>query len=145
MDRQDYTPPPPPAPEPYIENAYLVFDTQAEAETGLQTIYANMVSDIPSPDLLDVTTDQVIPQDDLSEEERAQYQSDNRRFPIFGVNAGSLVKNTQDGWTTAWAVAQETLEGKWVFEKPKDELMNGVIGYTVEPYNSAWFPKTILD
>lgn len=142
MDRQDYTPPPPPAPEPYVENAYLVFGTQAEAETGLQTIYANMVASIPSPDLLDVTTDQVIPQDDLTEEERAQYQSDNRRFPIFGVNAGSLVKNTQDGWTTAWAVAQETLEGKWVCPKPESQYLVGVTGYVVEPYNPDWFPVT---
>lgn len=138
MNREDYIPPP--APEPYVENAYLVFDTQAEAETGLQTIYANMVAAIPSPDLLDVTTDQVIPQDDLTEDERAEYEADNRRFPIFGVNAGSQAKNTDNGYTTAWAAAQETLEGKWVFQKPDDALMVGVTGYVVEPYDPAWFP-----
>lgn len=118
-----------------------MFETQAEAETGLQTIYANMVAAIPSPDLLDVTTAQVIPQDDLTEEERAQYQSDNRRFPIFGVNAGSQVKNTRDGYTTAWAVVQETMDGKWVFPKPDTSLIIGVTGYTVEPYDPAWFAQ----
>lgn len=142
MNREDYIPPPPPAPEPYVENAYCVFATEAEAETGLQTIYANMVAAIPSPDLLDVTTDQVIPQDDLTEGERAEYQADNRRFPIFGVNAGSQAKNTKDGYTTAWAVAQETVDGKWVFPKPDTSLMVGVTGYTVEPYDSDWFPVT---
>lgn len=122
---------------------YCVFETQAEAETGLQTIYANMVAAIPSPDLLDVTTGQVIPQDDLTENDRAEYQADNRRFPIFGVNAGSQAKNTKDGYTTAWAVAQETVDGKWVFPKPDTSLMVGVTGYTVEPYDSDWFPVPV--
>jgi hypothetical protein len=140
MDRKDYIPPPAPEPEPYVENAYCVFATQAEADTALQTIYANMVAAINSPDLLDVTTDQTIPQDDLTETERAEYEADNRRFPIFGVNAATQVKNTQDGYTTAWAVAQETVDGKWVFPKPEESLMAGVTGYTVEPYDPAWFP-----
>lgn len=141
MNREDYIPPPPPEPEPYVENAYLVFDTQAEADTGLQTIYANMVAAIPSPDLLDVTTDQIIPQDDLTEDERAEYEADNRRFPIFGANAATGVKNAEQGYTTAWAAAQETLESKWVFPKPTDVLMVGVTGYVISAYNPDWFPK----
>jgi hypothetical protein len=144
MNREDYTPPPVPAPEPYIENAYCVFATEAEANTGLQTIYANMVAAIASPDLLDVTTDQVIPQEDLTEEERAEYESDNRRFPIFGTNAATGVKNAEQGYTTSWAVAQETLEGKWVFQKPESQFLDGVTGYVVEPYDPDWFPTPTM-
>jgi len=102
-----------------MEN-YCVFATQEEADTALQTIYANMVAAIPSPDLLDVTTDQTIPQEDLTEEERAEYESDNRRFPIFGTNAATGVKNAEQGYTTAWAAAQETVDGEWVFAKPEE-------------------------
>ena len=124
---------------------YLVFETQQDANAALEAIYSNMVEAIDSPDLLDVATGQVVPKDDLSPDQAVQINAGNRHFPIFGKNAATGEKNFRGGYTTAWAVAQETLEGKWVLEKPQDELMHGVIGYTVEPYNSAWFPKTILD
>ena len=124
---------------------YLVFQSESEAITASETIYSNMVAAIPSPDLLDVTTDQVIPQDDLTEEERAQYAVENRRFPIFGANAATGIKDTESGYTTAWAAPMETLQGKWVFQKPDDSVMTGVTGYTVEPYDPAWFPQAGLE
>jgi hypothetical protein len=127
-----------------MENEYCVFATETEANTGLQTIYANMVAAIASPDLLDVTTDQIILQEDLTEEDRAEYESDNRRFPIFGANAATGVKNSEQGYTTAWAVAQETLEGKWVFKKPESQFLDGVTGYVVEPYDPDWFPTPTM-
>lgn len=119
---------------------YLVFDTEAAAQTALEAIYSNMVEAIESHDLLDVTTGQVVPKNDLSPDQAVQVNSGNRHFPIFGVNAATQVKDTEEGYTTAWAVAQETLQGKWVFQKPDDALMDGVTGYTVEPYDPAWFP-----
>jgi hypothetical protein len=60
---------------------------------------------------------------------------------VFGVNAATGEKDTAQGYTTAWAVAQETVQGTWVFAKPADALMDGVVDYTVEPYDSAWFPS----
>lgn len=45
----------------------------------------------------------------------------------------------------SWDVARATLQGKWVCQKPKNEVMNGVIGYTFEPYNSAWFPQSDIN
>lgn len=123
---------------------YLVFETEAESVTAAEMIYSNMVAAIPSPDLLDVTTDQVIPQEDLNEEQRAEYAPQNRRFPIFGANASTGVKSTTDGYTTAWAIPAQTVQGKWVFQKPDDAVMTGVTGYTVEPYNPDWFPTEVV-
>ena len=120
---------------------YLVFETQAAAATALEAIYSNMVEAIDSPDLLDVATGQVVPKDDLSPDEAVQVNSGDRHFPIFGVNAATGIKDAAQGYTTAWAVAQQTVQGEWVFPKPDDALMTGVIGYTVEPYDPAWFPQ----
>ena len=125
-------------------NDYLVFDTQAAADTALETIYANMVEAIDSPDLMNVDTQEVVVKDDLTPDEMVQTGADNRHYPIFGVKADTGVKNSADGCTTAWAVAQETIGGKWVFPAPDVVLMVGVVGYTVEPYNPDWFPQDTL-
>lgn len=126
-------------------NEYLVFETQSKAQTALEAIYSNMVEAIDSPDLLDVATGQVVPKDELTPDEAVQVNSGNRHFPIFGKNAATGVKNTTEGHTTAWDVAQETLQGKWVFQKPDDALLDGVFGYTVEPYDPAWFPAVSME
>lgn len=120
---------------------YLVFLTQAEADTAAEAIYSNMVDAIDSPDLLNVDTGEVVPKDDLSPDEAAQVSAGDRHYPVFGVNAASLQKDDKQGYTTAWAVARETLQGQFVFAKPDDALLNGVAGYTVEPYNPAWFSE----
>lgn len=121
-------------------NNYLVFATEAEAKTALEAIYSNMVEAVDSPDLLDVATGQVVPKDELTPDEAVQVDSGNRHFPVFGKNAATGAKDTAAGHTTAWDVERQTLQGKWVFQKPDDSLMNGVIGYTVEPFDPAWFP-----
>lgn len=124
---------------------YLVFTTEASAKTALETIYANMVAAVNSPDLLDVSTGQVVPKDELTPSEAVEIDADQRNFPIFGVSAASGMKDAQQGYTTAWAVAQETVQGKWVFQKPDDALMTGVTDYVVEPYNPDWFPQDVTN
>ena len=119
---------------------YLVFQTQQAAQAALEVIYANMVAAVNSPDLLNVATGQVVDKDDLTPDEAVQVDAAQRQFPIFGVNVATQVKNTQDGYTTAWAVAQETVDGKWVFQQPDQALMDGVVDYVVEPYDPDWFP-----
>jgi hypothetical protein len=119
---------------------YLVFQTQQTAQAALEVIYANMVAAINSPDLLNVATGQVVDKDDLTPDEAVQVDAAQRQFPIFGVNAASGVKDAQQGYTTAWAVAQETVDGKWVFQQPDQALMDGVVDYVVEPFDPAWFP-----
>lgn len=119
---------------------YLVFQTEEAAKSAAEAIYANMVAAIPAPALLDVTTDQVIPQADLDDAERAEYAADNRRFPVFGRNAATGRTNDTDGYTIAWAIPQQTTGGAWVFQKPDDAMLDGVTGYTVEPFDPAWFP-----
>jgi hypothetical protein len=119
---------------------YLIFQTEADAQTALETIYANMVKSINSPDLMDVETGEVVPKDDLTPDEAVRVDAEQRHFPIFGVNAATGVKNTQQGYTIAWAMAKETAQGAWVFQKPDDALLDDVTGYTVEPYDPAWFP-----
>lgn len=120
---------------------YLVFATQAEADAAAEVIYSNMVEAIDSPDLLNVDTGQVVPKDDLTPDEAVQVSAGNRHFPVFGINAASGQKDDAQGYTTAWAMSRETLQGKFVFQKPADDLMAGVVGYTVEPYNPAWFEQ----
>jgi hypothetical protein len=119
---------------------YLVFQTQQAAQAALEVIYANMVAAINSPDLLNVATGQVVDKDDLTPDEAVQVNADQRQFPVFGVNAATGVKDVAQGYTTAWAAAQQTVQGTWVFAKPADALMDGVVGYTVAPYDPAWFP-----
>lgn len=127
---------------PAIQNPYLVFATEAEANAALEVIYSNMVASIESPDLINVATDEVVPKEDLTLEEAVEVNARDRHFPIFGTNASTGVKNTEAGYTTAWAVAQQTAQGKWVFPKPDDDaLLSGVAGGTVEPYESDWFPQ----
>lgn len=121
---------------------YLVFDTQAAANTALETIYANMVAAIPSPDLMNVETQEVVVKDDLTPAEMVGVDAGTRHYPIFGVSAATGVKNAETGYTTAWAVAKETVGGKWVFSKPSDALMVGVVGFVVEPFDPAWFPQS---
>lgn len=122
---------------------YLVFDTEQEANAALEVIYSNMVASIESPDLINVATDEVVPKEALTPEEAVEVDAGDRYFPIFGTNASTGEKNTADGYTTAWAVAQETTAGKWVFTKPDASLMTGVTGGTVAPYDPAWFPKEV--
>lgn len=121
-------------------NDYIIFNTQAAADAALETIYVNMVEAVNSPDMLDVATGRVVDKDSLTPEEAVQADASFRHFPIFGTNAATQAKDLSTGYTTAWAVAQETMQGKWVFPKPEDALIVGVTGYTVEPYNPNWFP-----
>jgi hypothetical protein len=122
-----------------MSKLYLVFQTEAAAQIALETIYSKMVESVDSPDLLDVTQQQVFDKDELTPSETVQYGVQKRRFPVFGVNAATGVKNVQEGYTTAWATAQTTTQGKFVFQKPDDNLMDGVTNYTVEPFDSSWF------
>ena len=126
---------------PAIQNPYLVFATEAEAQAALETIYANMVGAINSPDLENVTTGEVVDKDDLTPEEVVEIDAEQRHFPIFGVNAATGAKDHDDGYTTAWAVAQQTAQGQWVFPKPDDALMDGVVGATVASFDPDWFPQ----
>lgn len=124
-------------PEP--QNLWLVFQTEQSAKAALESIYANMVGAINSPDLENVTTGEVVEKDELTPEEAVKIDAEQRHFPIFGVNASTGAKDHDDGYTTAWAVAQQTAQGQWVFPKPADELMAGLEGYTVVEFNQDWF------
>ena len=121
-------------------NDYLIFETQAAAEAALETIYANMIGAINSPDLLNIETQEVTPKDELTPADVLEVNSGTRHYPIFGVNAATGAKDAAQGYTTAWAGAQQTVQGKWVFQNPDDMLMAGVTGYVVEPYDPDWFP-----
>ena len=60
---------------------YLVFDTEQEANDALDVIYSNMVASIESPDLINVTTDEVVPKEDLTLEEVVEVNAGDRHFP----------------------------------------------------------------
>jgi len=122
---------------------YLVFDTLEAAESALETIYKNMIFGVSSPDLMNVDSGQVVDKDTLTPEQAIEVNAHDRNYPVFGVNAATQVKNVQDGYTTAWAVARETVDGKWVFPKPTSNLLDGVTGFTVVPYDPAWFPPEV--
>lgn len=120
---------------------YLVFDTQQDAESALQTIYANMILIVDSPDLLNIETQHVDQKDQLNEQQLIQVNSGYRHYPVFGKNAGTGLKLTDAGYTLSWATpAQRVTDGKWVFIKPSDGLMNAVVYSSEEEYDPAWFP-----
>lgn len=119
-----------------------MFLTEASAEIAAETIYANMVASIGSPDLLDVTKGQIYDKNELSPGEEVQYGADNRRFPVFGLNAATGIKEQAQGYTTAWSAPQQTAQGDWVIPKPKDALMGGVTGYIIAPYDPDWFQES---
>lgn len=127
---------------PLPRDTYLVFDTEQAAQAALETIYANMVEAIDSPALKNVVTGEVVNKDDLTTEEAAETNPDQRNFPIFGINAASNAKNPDAGYTTAWATAQQRVtDNKWIFPAPDESLTANVAGYTVEPYDPDWFPR----
>jgi hypothetical protein len=124
-------------------NEYLIFSTQAAAETALETIYANMIGAVDSPDLLNVDTQEVVEKDALTPAEIVELNANNRSYPIFGINAATLKLQATAGYTTAWATAQKRIDGKWVFTKPDDSLMVGVLGFVIEQFDPAWFPQPL--
>lgn len=130
-------------PEP--QNLWLVFQTEQSAKDALEVIYANMVGSINSPSLENVTTGEVVDKDELTPDEAVEIDAEQRHFPIFGVNAATGAKDHEDGYTTAWAVAQQTIQGNWVFPKPSEELLSEVLGYTVEPFDPEWFPTVSME
>lgn len=118
---------------------YLVFDTENAAQAAADAIYANMVVAVNSDDLINVETGKVVPKSVLTPDQVIEIDANDRYFPVFGVNAKTGEKHSNDGYTTSWAKPQETAQGKWVFAKPSDILMAGVTGYVVEPYDQNWF------
>jgi hypothetical protein len=75
-------------------------------------------------------------------------------FPLQGINAATG-QPEQEGLTTAWAVPQERLDGKWVLHRVPENLCNQHPGaieqfianhtFTVEDYSPDWFPSTALE
>lgn len=121
-------------------NDYLVFDTQDAAKAALETIYANMIGAVDSPDLLNVETQEVVAKDELTPDEVVEVDSVMRYYPVFGVNAATGQTVVNSGYTKAWASAEQRVtDGKWVFKKPDDAIMSGVAGYSLEPYSPDWF------
>jgi hypothetical protein len=119
---------------------YLVFKNEGLAQVAAEQIYSNMLESVDSPDLLDVTQDKRYQKSQLTQADRYQYGPKNRRFPVFGTNLKTGIKNEKESYTTAWCVPEKTIQGDWVFQKPADSLMGGVKGYTIKPYDPAWFP-----
>ena len=72
-------------------------------------------------------------------------------FPLQGINAATG-QPQQEGLTTAWAVPQERLDGKWVFPRVPENLRNqhpeavkqfiASNTFTVEEYSPDWFPSS---
>ena len=75
-------------------------------------------------------------------------------FPLLGINAATG-QPEQKGLTTAWAMPQERLDGKWVFPRVPENLCNQYPGaieqfianhtFTVEDYSPDWFPSIELE
>lgn len=77
--------------------------------------------------------------------------------PLQEINAGT--GEVVEPVTTAWAVEQQRLDGKWVFPKPMPtviaaedgevidiiDYLNGVEGYTEEEYAEDWFPAPEIE
>ena len=75
-------------------------------------------------------------------------------FPLVGINAATG-QPSEEGLTTAWAIPQERLDGKWVFPRVPESLrnqhpeaINQIIAsntFTVEEYSPDWFSVKELE
>lgn len=113
---------------------YRVFDTEAEASAAQQEIYASFLLDraaLNGGQLDDWSNSPISPilVGDLQEDDLT-----GNRFPLYGQRASDLVWITTYGHTTAWAVPQQIVDGRWVFPSPDDT--------GVEDQDS-WWPDTI--
>ena len=123
---------------------YLVFDTLEAATIALNTIYKNMIFGVPYQDLMNVNSRQVVDKTTLTPEQAIEVHADDRNYPVFGVNAATQELDTQNGYTTAWAVPkQRVTDSKSVFPRPDDALMVGVTGFVEEQYDLDWFPPEV--
>lgn len=123
---------------------YLIFDTLEAATIALNTIYKNMILGVPYQDLMNVNSRQVVDKTTLTPEQAIEVHADDRNYPVFGVNAATQELDTQNGYTTAWAVPrQRVTDSKYVFQKPDDALMVGVTGFAEEQYDLDWFPPKV--
>lgn len=124
-----------------MTNLCLVFLTLQQAMAAMETIYANMVAAVDSPDLVNVATEEVVDKNDITPAEAVQVDASDRNYPVFGRNAATQQKDTESGYTTAWATPQQrATDSKYVAPKPSDALMSGVVYDAVEEYDPAWFP-----
>lgn len=121
----------------------MIFNTEAAMVAARERIFANLVAAVETSDdtLTDVTTWTAHPKALLTVEDLQDFDATNRRFPIFGRNAATLQRVHDVGWTTAWDNgAQRATDGKWVLQHPGIQWLDGVTGFTVEPFDPAWFP-----
>lgn len=99
---------------------YRVYNTEAEARTAQNEIYAQFLRDRAARNdgsLHDWSTSPVQPIliADLSESELR-----GDRFPLYGQRASDLLFITEYGHTTAWATPQQIADGRWVFQSPNE-------------------------
>lgn len=69
-------------------------------------------------------------------------------------NAATGQLTTNSTRTTTWATIQETIDGKFVFPLittavnpvvfAEVDFLEGMVGYSIEEYNPAWFPQENL-
>jgi hypothetical protein len=110
--------------------SYLVFNTLTEAQTALNLIDSKVRQRIEST------------------------------FPEAIDEVGIIPKKSSTGEldptgnrTTTWATIRETVTGKFVFPELTEDydplfqgidFLDGMVGYTLEDYDPAWFPQEDL-
>ena len=104
---------------------YLVYDTIEEANEDLLKITVTAIQQLACYDsgcMFNVITKQ---REYVLDKEDSELTSD--KYPMFGYNAKTQKVNKETGWTTAWDIPVELIDGRWAINKPeRTELLYGL-------------------
>jgi len=126
---------------------YLLFNTELEAKNANDQICVNFVRAeiVNSPffdgSLKNVNTGTKHLLVDLTDEQLKNRTEGKRDFPLFGISKGQIVKGK--GFTEDWDIPKEDLNGKWFIQKPREQFMANVIGFT--EVETVELPKTEIE
>ena len=104
---------------------YLAYNTLEDAEKDLLKVNVTAIQQLACYDggcMFNVITKQ---REYVLDKEDSELTSD--KYPMFGYNAKTQIVNKTEGWTTAWDIPVELIDGRWAINKPeRTELLYGL-------------------
>jgi hypothetical protein len=123
-----------------MEYDYLVFNGQQECVEANNKIWCNLLLSYSD------NTEKLVGNGEGND----YYLSEIETMPehtlcdlkMYGKRVGEIQNTT--AFTLRWDFQYNRLDDptKWVIVKPSDDLMTGVINYTIEQSNPSWFPES---
>ena len=96
---------------------YLIYNTIEDVENDLLKINATAIQQLACFDsghMFNVITKQ---REYILDKPESELTSD--KYPMFGYNAKTQKVNTKEGYTTAWDIPVELIDGRYAIKKPE--------------------------